>query len=211
MTNWLCTAVLSHTCTVTHFITYQCGMTSRWKQEQGGKKSEAKRLFHSWGPASRHSLHTHSSLTCFINTTMGAFSCTCSAEMEILKRSTSVLGFCNTELLCLLKVQPINEVSSYQCLNLICSDKLHPLLCNWLIQVHVLFWLADVNECNKGNGGCDHNCTNSMGSYHCSCYGGYILSGHHRCLGKSSLLKLAGSHGNCLIVCRWLCIANIYF
>ncbi|XP_072512772.1 growth arrest-specific protein 6 [Salminus brasiliensis] len=40
----------------------------------------------------------------------------------------------------------------------------------------------DVNECSKENGGCDHECTNSVGSYHCSCRDGYTLSGHHRCL-----------------------------
>uniref|UniRef100_A0A8B9JQR2 Growth arrest-specific 6 n=1 Tax=Astyanax mexicanus TaxID=7994 RepID=A0A8B9JQR2_ASTMX len=40
----------------------------------------------------------------------------------------------------------------------------------------------NVNECSKGNGGCDHECTNSMGSYHCSCHNGYALSGHHTCL-----------------------------
>lgn len=51
---------------------------------------------------------------------------------------------------------------------------------------HTLFWLADVNECSKENGKCDHGCSNSVGSYHCSCHDGYRLSGHHRCLGKSS-------------------------
>ncbi|KAI4891035.1 hypothetical protein NFI96_013892 [Prochilodus magdalenae] len=40
----------------------------------------------------------------------------------------------------------------------------------------------NVNECSEGNGRCDHECSNSMGSYHCSCRDGYSLSGHHRCL-----------------------------
>ncbi|CDR10658.1 unnamed protein product, partial [Oncorhynchus mykiss] len=38
-----------------------------------------------------------------------------------------------------------------------------------------------VNECNKRNGGCDHECNNTMGSYHCSCRRGYMLVGHQMC------------------------------
>lgn len=32
---------------------------------------------------------------------------------------------------------------------------------------------GDCNECNVGNGGCDHLCRNSMGSYKCECLPGY--------------------------------------
>lgn len=34
---------------------------------------------------------------------------------------------------------------------------------------------VDVNECAKSNGGCDHKCLNSAGSYSCSCNTGYEL------------------------------------
>ena len=44
----------------------------------------------------------------------------------------------------------------------------------------------DVDECNTANGGCDHNCTNTVGSFICSCDTGYQLdeSGLN-CIGKS--------------------------
>ena len=33
----------------------------------------------------------------------------------------------------------------------------------------------DIDECISDNGGCDHNCTNTDGSYYCSCNDGYSL------------------------------------
>ena len=45
--------------------------------------------------------------------------------------------------------------------------------------------LTDVNECATNNGGCDHYCTNTIGSFVCSCYPGYTLDGDGRtCLGE---------------------------
>jgi len=34
---------------------------------------------------------------------------------------------------------------------------------------------VDINECSDSNGGCQHNCTNTIGSYYCSCDAGYSL------------------------------------
>ncbi|KAI8507036.1 hypothetical protein Bbelb_154750, partial [Branchiostoma belcheri] len=34
---------------------------------------------------------------------------------------------------------------------------------------------SDINECSVVNGGCDHVCTNTMGTFHCSCVTGYTL------------------------------------
>ncbi|XP_019620839.1 PREDICTED: uncharacterized protein LOC109467334 [Branchiostoma belcheri] len=34
---------------------------------------------------------------------------------------------------------------------------------------------SDINECSVANGGCDHVCTNTMGTFHCSCVTGYTL------------------------------------
>ena len=34
----------------------------------------------------------------------------------------------------------------------------------------------DVDECARNNGGCDHTCTNTAGSYACSCRAGYLLA-----------------------------------
>ena len=35
---------------------------------------------------------------------------------------------------------------------------------------------SDVNECTTGSGGCGHICTNSAGSFQCSCNSGYNLA-----------------------------------
>ena len=44
---------------------------------------------------------------------------------------------------------------------------------------------TDIDECELDNGRCDHNCTNTNGSYHCSCHHGYDLQDdQHSCAGK---------------------------
>ena len=43
----------------------------------------------------------------------------------------------------------------------------------------------DINECNTNNGGCEHFCTNTIGSYDCTCRVGYDLAtDFHGCDGK---------------------------
>ena len=37
------------------------------------------------------------------------------------------------------------------------------------------FLLLDVNECTMNNGGCEHICTNTLGSFECSCDSGFVL------------------------------------
>ena len=46
-------------------------------------------------------------------------------------------------------------------------------------------WLpADINECQRANGGCSHQCHNDDGQYHCSCRTGYKLKAdRHNCEG----------------------------
>ena len=40
----------------------------------------------------------------------------------------------------------------------------------------------DIDECTRGTSGCDHNCTNTDGSYYCTCMSGYELeSDNHTC------------------------------
>ena len=42
--------------------------------------------------------------------------------------------------------------------------------------------LADVDECDEGSDGCAQMCTNTIGSYSCSCRSGYRLaSDSHGC------------------------------
>lgn len=46
---------------------------------------------------------------------------------------------------------------------------------------------ADINECATYNGACDHFCTNTDGSYTCSCSSGYQLeSDGHNCTGTAN-------------------------
>ena len=56
----------------------------------------------------------------------------------------------------------------------------------YLIPSYLIF--SDVNECESGNGGCEHHCFNTDGSYHCMCRDGVKLrSDKHRCDGKSTI------------------------
>ena len=43
--------------------------------------------------------------------------------------------------------------------------------CCYVICVNV-----DTNECKVNNGGCEHNCTNTIGSFECNCYDGFNLT-----------------------------------
>ena len=45
---------------------------------------------------------------------------------------------------------------------------------------------ADIDECIEGSANCDQDCTNTIGSYMCSCNPGYHLASDGRtCNGKS--------------------------
>ena len=56
-------------------------------------------------------------------------------------------------------------------------------LVEWLAMVHRLcvcilnysLAISDTNECLSRNGGCAHNCSNTDGSFVCSCVSGYEL------------------------------------
>lgn len=50
---------------------------------------------------------------------------------------------------------------------------------------------TDVNECTATNNTCDHVCTNTEGSYICSCRPGYFLDSDGKsCRGKLTFLLL---------------------
>ena len=67
-------------------------------------------------------------------------------------------------------------------------------ICCYLIKGHVkvrtklyLFHyisFTDINECNGTNHGCSQICTNTMGSYYCSCKPGYNYTGNGQCQGN---------------------------
>lgn len=57
------------------------------------------------------------------------------------------------------------------------------------LNIHCSHNYPDVDECLSDNGGCDHNCTDSDGSYTCSCNNGYQLnSDGHKCDGKQAFV-----------------------
>ena len=80
----------------------------------------------------------------------------------------------------------VNSVGSYycQCNNgyTLSSDN-HTCFGEIEVQfMKYLYFFIDNNECNTNNGGCGHNCTNTPGSYNCSCVDGYSLNGdQHGC------------------------------
>ena len=46
-----------------------------------------------------------------------------------------------------------------------------------IMHTNVGFYLTDIIECNTNNGGCSQQCSNSAGSFLCSCSSGYSLNG----------------------------------
>lgn len=47
---------------------------------------------------------------------------------------------------------------------------------------HYVFSPGDVDECSRENGGCQHECVNTFGSYICQCHSGFILhTNKHDC------------------------------
>ena len=43
---------------------------------------------------------------------------------------------------------------------------------------------SDINECAVNNGGCQHSCVNTDGSFSCECLPGYSLVNNTNCSGK---------------------------
>ena len=47
------------------------------------------------------------------------------------------------------------------------------------------YHVTDIDECTSNNGGCQHNCSNTDGSFECSCRNGYTPGRDGRsCMGK---------------------------
>lgn len=50
---------------------------------------------------------------------------------------------------------------------------------------------SDLDECATKNGGCEHGCKNTPGSYSCVCRRGYELDADgKKCLGRFCILSL---------------------
>ena len=61
----------------------------------------------------------------------------------------------------------------------VCIDK-------WILsKYNCTFIITDINECASYNGGCSQTCSNTPGSYSCSCNSGYVLNiDEHNCTGQ---------------------------
>ena len=65
----------------------------------------------------------------------------------------------------------------------------HVKVITWILSTVALTNLVpeknlDINECSTNNGGCAHTCTNTIGSYACSCNTGFTLDfDNHGCIG----------------------------
>ena len=53
-----------------------------------------------------------------------------------------------------------------------------------LITLNVYITTIDIDECITNNGGCEQMCTNTIGSFNCSCTDGYNLKSGKVCAGK---------------------------
>lgn len=50
---------------------------------------------------------------------------------------------------------------------------------------------TDIDECSKENGGCQHECVNTFGSYSCQCRSGFMLHDNkHDCKEGERVLGL---------------------
>uniref|UniRef100_A0A1X7V5F3 EGF-like domain-containing protein n=1 Tax=Amphimedon queenslandica TaxID=400682 RepID=A0A1X7V5F3_AMPQE len=58
---------------------------------------------------------------------------------------------------------------------------------------------TDINECSSFNGGCEHQCQNTVGSYTCSCPTGFSLVSHTACQDTN---ECASSNGGCSQICK---------
>lgn len=58
---------------------------------------------------------------------------------------------------------------------------------------------TDIDECMIMNGGCDTQCTNSEGSYECSCSEGYALMPDGRSCAGTAQIKIKCARCGCCI------------
>ena len=85
--------------------------------------------------------------------------------------------FCDGSESTLLDCPPIphglHECSSRETVNLQCTGSYIDTIFEYyyfFIKIPV-----DIDECENNNGGCHHNCMNTVGSFYCTCYYGHTL------------------------------------
>ncbi|KAG7273676.1 hypothetical protein CRUP_017429 [Coryphaenoides rupestris] len=62
-----------------------------------------------------------------------------------------------------------------------CEDQKGNFLCHCFTGWSGVSCDQDVDECAEKNGGCEHECSNTLGTYRCSCHHGYQLVDRHAC------------------------------
>ena len=84
-----------------------------------------------------------------------------------------------------------------------------------LVKVHVdvlkhniVTLCIDINECETSGHNCSQTCTNTPGSYTCSCRTGYKDNGYGNCTGKTTLLKQFCNIAVCFVV-QWKPFSSI--
>ena len=73
-----------------------------------------------------------------------------------------------------------------------------------LLTQNIIILIIDIDECVQEMAGCDQNCTNTAGSYYCTCMDGYELeSDSHTCTGNHCIY-------NTLVTC-WIPQSSICY
>ena len=83
-----------------------------------------------------------------------------------------------------------------------CSGNCKPLIIMFsgcLSNLMVNFHLQDINECMANTDGCEQTCTNTDGSFECSCDSGFVLAGDGRTCMEANECTLGTN--NCEQVC----------
>ncbi|XP_078670386.1 uncharacterized protein LOC144910800 isoform X9 [Branchiostoma floridae x Branchiostoma belcheri] len=106
--------------------------------------------------------------------TIGSFECSCRENFVLANDSLS----CNADLPCYWQENrdifgncfPVDcdrgiYNQSDQCGDGVCCATGDKIQC-----------CDDINECETNNGGCEHNCTNTIGSFECSCMDNFLLA-----------------------------------
>ena len=68
------------------------------------------------------------------------------------------------------------------------------------LQLNANLYVLDINECtpNGGLGPCQQNCTNTIGSFMCSCQSGYTSS-RYNCTGTNMMIRKPLLRFNCVL------------
>ena len=69
-----------------------------------------------------------------------------------------------------------------------CTNPTITMVCNC---INNIIMVLDTNECGNANGGCEHYCNNTVGSFTCSCNTGFELAEDNlNCTGKELQLTI---------------------